>query len=61
MIALAHLLSGISRVIYIYLLGECVWCKVVFIRILNLRVGTSGCVTIAGKLLLVIGDFPISR
>jgi len=30
---LAHLLMGISCVIYIYLLGECVRCKVVFIRI----------------------------
>jgi len=60
-IALAHLLSGISRVIYIYLLGECIWCKVVFIRVLNLRISTLGCVTIARKLLLVIGDFPISR
>jgi len=30
---LAHLLTSISCVIYIYLLGECVRCKVVFIRI----------------------------
>jgi len=33
-IVLAHLLSGISHVIYFYLPGERVWCQVVFIRIL---------------------------
>jgi len=54
-----HLLSGILCVIYIYQLSDYVWCKFIFIRILNLRVSTLGCVTIVGKLLLVIIDFPI--